>query len=69
MKAIEQEHKLLDRYKDVLNFQELEEILRTKRTKTYQLLRNKTIPSFKIGTDYRIFKASVINYFNQILEQ
>ena len=32
------------------------------RTKTYQLLQDGTIPSRKLGTDYRIPKFSVIKY-------
>lgn len=66
MKAIEQEYKLLDRYNDVLTFKEVKEVLRLSDNKTYQLLRDKTLPSFKLGSHYRILKISIIDYFNQI---
>lgn len=58
---VEQIHRLED-YKDVLNFKELKTIIRKGRNKTYALLRDGTIPSKRVGRDYRILKSNVINY-------
>ena len=37
-------------------------MLGIKRTKTYELLKNGTIKSIKIGKDYKISKLNVIAY-------
>ena len=52
----------IEDYKDVLNFKELKTILRKGRNQTYALLRDGTIPSKRVGRDYRILKSNVINY-------
>lgn len=57
-----QDYELLKDYQDVLTFKELQQVLKTSRTKTYQLLRDGTIPSMKLGTDYRILKKNIIAY-------
>lgn len=55
-------NEILKNYKDILTFKELREVLQLGRTKTYELLQNGVISSFKIGTDYRITKLSVLEY-------
>ncbi len=57
-----QDYELLKDYQDVLTFKELQQVLKTSRTKTYQLLKDGTIPSIKLGTDYRILKKNIIAY-------
>lgn len=59
---MKQEYEILKEYNDVLTFKELQQVLKASRTKTYQLLQDGTIPSRKLGTDYRIPKFSVIKY-------
>ncbi len=56
------EFEILKDYKDVLTFKELQTAIRKGRNKTYDLLRDGTIPSIKIGRDYRILKADVIDF-------
>ena len=56
------EIEILQKYKDVLTFRELKELLKKKKNKVYKLLQNGEIPSTKIGRDYRILKINVINY-------
>lgn len=62
---MEQQYELLNDYKDVLTFNELRKVLRIGKSKTYQLLRDGTIKSIRIGTKYRIPKPDVINYLYQ----
>lgn len=59
---MKQEYELLKQYDDVLTFRELQHVLKASRTKTYQLLQDGTIPSRRLGTEYRIPKYNVINY-------
>lgn len=59
---MKQEFELLKQYDDVLTFRELQQVLKASRTKTYQLLQDGTIPSRRLGTEYRILKYNVINY-------
>ena len=54
-------------YGDILTFKELKKVLKVGRTKTYQLLQDKTIKSIRIGTNYRIPKQYVIDYLYQNL--
>lgn len=49
-------------FPDCVNAQELQQMLGIKRTKTYELLKNGTIKSIKIGKDYKISKLNVIAY-------
>ena len=56
---------MLKDYQDTLTFNELKEVLKIGRTKAYQLLKDKIIPSIKVGTNYIIPKISVINYLCQ----
>lgn len=49
-------------FPDCVNARELQQMLGIKRTKTYELLKNGTIKSIKIGKDYKISKFNVIAY-------
>ena len=49
-------------YPDCVSVKELAEMLGIKRTKSYELLKNGTIGSIKIGKDYKISKYNVIAY-------
>ena len=53
---------LLDKYDDVLTVKELKQVLRISKNKTYELLKNQTIKSIKVGTHYRIPKINITNY-------
>ena len=52
----------LDKYADILIFDELVEILHIGENTTYNLLKNNKIYSKKIGKEYKIPKLCVINY-------
>lgn len=52
----------LDKYQDILVFDELIEILGIGENTTYNLLKNKEIYSKKIGKEYKIPKVCVIEY-------
>lgn len=65
MLKMDQQYEILKDYKDVLTFSELKKVLRIGKSKTYQLLRDGTIKSIRIGTEYRIPKPYVINYLYQ----
>ena len=54
-------------YGDILTVKELKKVLKEGRTKTYQLLQDKSIKSIRIGTNYRIPKKCVIDYLYQNL--
>ena len=56
---------LLKDVDDVLTFKELKAVLKKGRNKTYALLQDGSIPSTRIGRDYRILKVNVINYLIQ----
>lgn len=49
-------------FPDCVNALQLQQMLGIKRTKTYELLKNGTIKSIKIGKDYKISKLNVIAY-------
>lgn len=53
---------LLDKYQDILIFDELVEILGIGENTTYNLLKKKKIYSKKIGKEYKIPKICVIAY-------
>lgn len=53
---------LLDKYQDILIFDELVEILGIGENTTYNLLKQKKIYSKKIGKEYKIPKLGVIAY-------
>ena len=58
-------YELLKNYADVLTYNEVKEILRYGRAKTYKILKNGEISSFKDGKNYRILKSSIIEYLNR----
>ena len=62
-------YELLKDYPDVLTFKELQIILRYGRTKTYRLLKDRKIISFRDrdNNEYRILKVSVIDYLTRTL--
>lgn len=49
-------------FPDCVGVEQLGQMLGIKRTKTYELLRDGTIKSIKIGKDYKIPKYNVIAY-------
>lgn len=49
-------------FPDCVGVEQLAQMLGIKRTKTYELLRDGTIKSVKIGKDYKIPKYNVIAY-------
>lgn len=49
-------------YPDCVDSVQLANMLGIKRTKTYELLKDGTIKSIKIGKDYKISKYNVIAY-------
>ena len=49
-------------YKDVVNVNQLAEMLGIGITLAYRLVREKTIPSLKVGREYKIPKRNVIAY-------
>ena len=53
---------ILDKYQDILIFDELVEILGVGENTTYDLLKNNKIYSKKIGKEYKIPKICVIDY-------
>lgn len=68
MKQLEIEKvEILNEYGDILTFKELKKVLKVGRTKTYQLLQDKSIKSIRIGTNYRIPKQCIIDYLYQNL--
>ena len=54
----------MDSYPDVLEPTEVAKILRIGNNKVYQLLQNSTIPSCKVGNQYRIPKKSLQAYLD-----
>lgn len=49
-------------YPDIVNVAEMQKMLGIKRTKAYELLKNKTIKAIKIGKDYKIPKLNIALY-------
>ena len=49
-------------YPDLLNITQLKEMLGIGITLAYRLVREKTIPSLKVGREYKIPKRNVIAY-------
>ena len=56
------EEKILENYKDVIDFHQLKEILGISKNKLYRMLREQEIPNKKVGREYRILKANLIKY-------
>jgi len=55
--------------KEILNQNDLLKILPFKRTKLFELLRSKEIPTVKIGRDYIITRAALLNWIEENLGQ
>lgn len=49
-------------YPDLVNIQELKEMLGIGVNLAYRLVRNNTIPSIKVGGEYKIPKRNIIAY-------
>lgn len=52
---------MLDNYRDILSVEEVRHILRIGKNKTYELLKNGTIPSRRYGKKYFITKNDIID--------
>lgn len=55
---------MLRDYPDLMEVRHLQEILHIGRQKAYALVRNKEIPSLRVGRTYRIPKAYLLAYLN-----
>ena len=49
-------------YPDIVNIIQLKEMLGIGINLAYKLVRNKTIPSLKVGREYKIPKRNIIYY-------
>ena len=49
-------------YPDIVNIIQLKEMLGIDINLAYKLVRNKTIPSLKVGREYKIPKRNIIYY-------
>ena len=49
-------------YPDIVNIIQLKEMLGISINLAYKLVRNKTIPSLKVGREYKIPKRNIIYY-------
>ncbi len=52
-------------YPDVVNIFQLKEMLGIGINLAYKLVRNKTIPSLKVGKEYKIPKGNIIYYLTK----
>ena len=67
---IEEAAKAFNAYEEqLLTTEEVCQILRIKKTKLYELLKNDEIPSFKLGTSRRFTKTGIKQYINQLSNQ
>ncbi len=63
MGNIKEDHGLMfTSYPDLVNINQLKEMLGIGINLAYRLVRNKTIPSVKVGREYKIPKRNVIYY-------
>lgn len=53
---------MLNDYGDILTVDELCEVLRISENVAYRLIREKTIPAFKVGRIYKIPKKGLESY-------
>lgn len=60
------EIEILQNFDDILTFKEFKTALKIGRNKAYKLLQDGTIPCKRIGIEYRIPKANVINYLKSL---
>lgn len=56
------EYTLFESYPEILSAEQLMEILQIGKVLAYKLITDKKIKAVKIGREYKIVKASVINY-------
>lgn len=54
----------LEHYPDVLTVEELCEVLNIGANAAYQLLKEQTVPAFRIGRRWKIPKEAVIHYIS-----
>ena len=54
--------KQFSKYPDVMTPKQVQSALNIGRTWTYRLLKDGTIPSFRVGKSYRISKKQLIKY-------
>ena len=52
-------------YPDLVNIVQLKEMLGIGVTLAYRLVKNNTIPAFKIGREYKITKRNIISYLTR----
>lgn len=63
MRNIKEDYGLMfTSYPDLVNINQLKEMLGIGINLAYRLVRNKTIPSVKVGREYKIPKRNVIYY-------
>ena len=63
MDNIKENYKLMfTAYPDIVNIIQLKEMLEIGINLAYKLVRNKTIPSLKVGREYKIPKRNIIYY-------
>ena len=58
-------NELFSEYPDVVDINELQTMLRVGRSTAYEMLKNGTIKTIKIGKRYIIPKRSVIEFLNK----
>lgn len=63
---MDMETKMFAEYDDVVTVEELQQMLKLGRSKTYSLLQNGEIKSKKVGIEYRIQKVNVIKYLEEV---
>ena len=59
----------LEKYPDVLNFKQVQEILHVGKNLLLDLLNSGEIPAFKVGKLWRVYKRSLILYLEQSWEK
>ena len=61
---MKQDFEMLKKYKDVLTPVEIKEILGIGINGVYALLKSGAITSFKVGSQFRITKSSLLDYLH-----
>lgn len=59
---IKENTQMLNDYGDILTLDELCEVLKISENVAYRLIREHTIPAFRVGRIYKIPKEAVTNY-------
>lgn len=63
MENIKENYELMfTEYSDIVNIVQLKEMLGIGSNLAYKLVRDKTIPSLKVGREYKIPKRNIICY-------